>query len=354
MLTPTAVTVVIVIFSTFAWAQPAELYPFLKDSRWGYLDKHGGVRIAPKFESAGAFHEGLAAVKNDGFWGYIDLDAKLVIDYQFPAGPDAFFEGRLRSLGSNVEGGKEKWGYRDKSGAYVIKPQFDRALDYSEGAAAVVKEGKWFFIDVSGKRAFVGDYDDADSFHEGYARIRVGGKFGFVDHQGQYVVEPRYASARAFSGGLAAVAGGDALKWGYADNQGNLSIPLRFDNAGDFSEGVAAVQQGLNWGFIDRLGDFVVPPRYRKAQRFSYGLAAVQSAEKQGTYGYIDHHGVMRIPALFASATGFFGDGVAKVGLLEDLPRGSPTSAHGSPWWGYIDTSGRLLWSYGPTVRRAR
>ena len=46
------------------------------------------VMITPQYEDADSFNEGLAAVKKDGKWGYIDETGKTVIpfeyDYAFP------------------------------------------------------------------------------------------------------------------------------------------------------------------------------------------------------------------------------------------------------------------------------
>ena len=58
-----------------------------------------------------------------------------------------------------------KWGYIDKSGKFVIDPQFDYAEGFSEGLAAVrsgdEKTGKWGFIDRSGKYAITPQWDHA-------------------------------------------------------------------------------------------------------------------------------------------------------------------------------------------------
>jgi hypothetical protein len=46
-----------------------------------------------------------------------------------------------------------KYGYIDKTGKIVIKPQFDKAYDFSEGLASISLNGKWGFIDNTGKIA---------------------------------------------------------------------------------------------------------------------------------------------------------------------------------------------------------
>src|SRR3990170_1437960 len=69
-----------------------------------------------------------------------------------------------------------KWGFIDKTGKYVINPQFDYVFSFSEGLARVRLGGKWGFIDKTGKYVINPQFDGADSFSEGLARVMLGGK----------------------------------------------------------------------------------------------------------------------------------------------------------------------------------
>ncbi|MBU3187647.1 WG repeat-containing protein, partial [Clostridium estertheticum] len=77
-----------------------------------------------------------------------------------------------------------KWGFINKTGEIVIKPQFDFACNFSEGLAAIKVEGKSGFINKNGKIVikpqFDNIYDDVSSFHEGLAMVNIGGKWGFI------------------------------------------------------------------------------------------------------------------------------------------------------------------------------
>jgi hypothetical protein len=44
----------------------------------------------------------------------------------------------------------DKYGYINTKGEVVINPQFEAACSFSDGAAAVLKDGKWGYIDTSG------------------------------------------------------------------------------------------------------------------------------------------------------------------------------------------------------------
>ena len=76
---------------------------------------------------------------------------------------------------------------RFTTGQVVVNPQFDIALSFREGLAAVGIggfTGKGGFIDKTGRMVVNPQFDNADSFSEGLARVRIGGaatgRWGFV------------------------------------------------------------------------------------------------------------------------------------------------------------------------------
>ena len=44
-----------------------------------------------------------------------------------------------------------KFGWVDKSGKYVIPPQFEATTGFIDGLARVQKAGQWFYIDKTGR-----------------------------------------------------------------------------------------------------------------------------------------------------------------------------------------------------------
>jgi hypothetical protein len=85
------------------------------DMKYGYIYKSGVLVIPARFQGAGVFSEGLAAVKVNGKCGYIDKTGRLVI----PAGFDAArpFTDGIASIRVG-----SRWGYIDKSGTYIWTP----------------------------------------------------------------------------------------------------------------------------------------------------------------------------------------------------------------------------------------
>ena len=166
------------------------------------------------FLSTNLFSQHLYPIKQDGLYGFINIEGKVIIEPKFEKGYD-FSEqyGRIKQGGL--------YGYINHKGKIVIEPQFDEARDFSEDVACVKKEGQWFYIDRMGKSVIkLKDADFAYSFREGFARYHHIEKeselddYGFIDHTGRIILLPTYHLAYDFHGGLARVSS-DGKKWGF-------------------------------------------------------------------------------------------------------------------------------------------
>ena len=83
--------------------------------RRGYIDRQGRWRIRARFDRAGVFCEGLAAVRLNDQWGYIDRSGKLKIRARFDEAGN-FTDGLAR-----VRTGKKN-GYINRTGTFIWKP----------------------------------------------------------------------------------------------------------------------------------------------------------------------------------------------------------------------------------------
>src|SRR6185369_3780940 len=171
------------------------------------------VAIAAAFDVAKDFSEGLAyvEVEADGFKGFIDRMGRRVITFAGKRAKD-FHEGLAAS---QSEG--NKWGYINRSGNWIVRPQYEFADDFSEGLAGVVVNGKYGFINKQGELVIPAHFDlrrerrhpelliSAGRFKEGLAAVAVDRLYGYINKQGTFAVQPRFFTAQAFSEGLAFV-----------------------------------------------------------------------------------------------------------------------------------------------------
>ncbi|MCC6538584.1 MAG: WG repeat-containing protein [Bryobacterales bacterium] len=291
--------------------------PFLDAS--GLRHEYRGVEVIPYFS------EGLAAARehSGGTWGYIDRTGRFVIRPQFP-GPMAIFSEGLARV--EFDG---KVGYINRTGRFVIPRQYAGARDFDSGLARVVVGGPCTATDYQHfdpcMRGASRDLPyTRDPSSDGYLRGPC--RWRFIDKQGHQAVPGDWEAAFAFRDGLAAVKVGP--RWGFIDRQGVLAIPATFDSVESFSSGLALVTQGKRKGFIDRRGAWKIELPGVKSS-FSDGLVLVET--KEG-YTYLDPQGGFPIRETFLRASRFFH------GL-----------AHVRPWTGgyaYIDKTGRRVFTY--------
>ncbi len=129
------------------------------------MDRNGKIIVQPQFDEAFSFAEsGLAKVRQNGKYGFINKQGEIVIQPQFDdAG--SFRESRL------IPAQRGKYGYIGKSGNIKIPFIYDDVWDFSDGLAKVRKNGKYGFIDKSGDTKIKFIYDSAQRFSEGLAKV---------------------------------------------------------------------------------------------------------------------------------------------------------------------------------------
>jgi hypothetical protein len=220
----------------------------------GYVEKGSEEeRIPQRFEVAKPFSEGLAAVRIEGQYGFIDTTGKIVIAPRFQnAGP---FVGNYAEI--QMQGAI---GIINRSGELVVAPGVFAWIIPFHGDTFIAKpfpEGKrWKLRDVrlegiTGPAA-LSSYNDSGLFHaqKGWLTeqnlkfylfdkperglIWAGTRdenhsdlWGLMRSDGTWHVTPRYRSVQRLREGFAIVESG-ALRRGAVDRDGNLVIPLKF------------------------------------------------------------------------------------------------------------------------------
>ena len=265
-----------------------EFKRFEKNGKYGFKVASMGEIIIPlKYDFAAPFSEGLASVKLNGKWGFIDKTGKEVIPLKYDAAGD-FSEGLVDVRLNGILNGK--FSFIDKTGKEAIPLKYDDAGSFSEGLAVVRigsrYGGKYGYIDKTGKEVIPLKYDDACGFSEGLANVKLNGRYGFIDKTSKEVIPLKYDAAGNFSDGLARVKLNG--KWGYVDKTGKEVIPLKYDDAWLFSEGLASVKLNGKWGFIDKTGKEVISLKYDYAYPFNGGKATIELNEE---WFYIDKNG---------------------------------------------------------------
>lgn len=281
----------------------------VQKNRLGYISKSGEIAIPLKIEvdpigiyreGAYEFSEGLARISVGQRWGYINDLGKLAIAPQFDSAEN--FVNGLARVEQN-----HRYGYIDTRGQWLIKPQFESAAPaFREGLAGVEIDHRYGYISPAGKVIIPPQFDSADEFSEGLARVTLQGKYGFIDKTGALVIPAEFDVAHTFQNGLARVRIDG--RYGYINPAGELVIPAQFDDTFSFTDGLALVRHEDRYGYIAPEGKVVIPLKFEDAYPFSEGLAAVKLG---GLWGFIDLQGTFVVEPQFADAGSFHGDRAA-------------------------------------------
>lgn len=251
------------------------------NGKWGFINKKGKVIIEPQFENPISyrigFHEGLAAVRRDKKWGFIDKKGNVIVDFKYDGYLD-FNKGIACVMTKGFFGGKS-WIYIDKKGNQIIDDDFESAAPFRNGIAAVKKDGCFRFIDIKGNYLFEQGFDDAMDFSEGLAPVKIGDKYGYIDVNGKIVIEPRYSKANVFYNGTAFVKLGNEFININRKGREVQYIPERII----YPRGIR-VYCSNRCGYKNRQGILVIGKMFEEAHEFKDGAARVKM---NGKWGFI-------------------------------------------------------------------
>ena len=347
-----------------------KLFPVSENGKWGYVNEQGKMVIEPQFQRASSFKNDCAAVvviDNKGYknlYGYIDKTGKMVVAPQYDEAGD-FSEGLA------VVSKDYRWGYIDSTGKEIIPLQFIESLDFSEGLAAVYIQSKqanidsqWGYINKKGEVIIQPKFYKAHKFNGGVAMILIS-KFGktnlkgYIDQSGNFLIKPEIEGLSGdFSEGLIPIEIGGrdrkdsersythiSGKWGFVDKTGKIIIEPKFENADEFSEGLANVTIGKKYGYIDKSGKIVIAPQFEyssNSYRCANFIEELACFERDGKIGFINKTGKVVIEPQFDFAEKF-NDGFASVSFpaSESFDDKEPRYRGG---FGVIDKTGRIIW----------
>lgn len=270
------------------------------DGFYGYVDKNLDIVIKPEYYQAKSFHNGVALVKKASNWGAIDKNNKVVIPFKYT---------QLATFSKDlaVVNNYSKFGCIDYKGNVVIDFKYDRIelYTYYKETNTTIPSDYTFTLDSS--------YEKYTPYN--YALTYLDNKIGFIDLQTNFTLEPKYSSisiSPTDSTILSLTSLTDAGEmYGFADLATKIIVEPKFYYPLEFSEDLAAARNpdfSENYlelyGFIDKTGEYVIDPIYNYAGKFSNGLAPVEDFIST-LNGYINIFNEYVIPATFSKALPF-------------------------------------------------
>ena len=336
-------TTIVLVLSLHAYAQTYLVQVKPKWSlKWGYANEKGEMVIAPQYHESFPFSEdGFAAVTDPVSEKYFFINTrgeklKTVIPYcsliktNNGNHVDGFSSGLAAVRFNN------KWGYLDTNGKMAIYPKYNEANVFSGGYTTIRLDTKYLVVDSAGHEFEIkaGNIKSTKKFTNGLAPFKgENGLMGFIRTDGTIAIEPKYKSVGDFINKIAWVKT-KKNKLGYINSAGQEIIAPQYAIAHDFDqENTIALVKSYDEArekhysyYINASGEIIKPKiKITKFSDFSNGLAKV---EENGKFGFINSSGQWVIQPQFADSRDFKnGFAAVKIGTL----------------WGLINTKGEIV-----------
>jgi hypothetical protein len=271
----------------------------VNDSVCGFIDSLGRVKLRTIYDDVRDFSEGLAAVKTNGKWTYIDTKGGRIMDASLEYAGD--FKKGIAYVKKDGY-----YGLIDKKGNFILPAQYDELGQFHDGLACAKSRNKYYYVRPDGSPLKTPVLKKATDFAYGYAVVKTAGGFGIIDADGNFVLDKqagigsigtslvvpvkgkkgfalydiaskkmvtkfRYKKMGRESDGLIPVKTNN--KTGYIDVTGKSVVEEVYDQAEDFQQGRARVRLKRKWGYIDPSGNFVTEVRYDELSAFTDGVA---------------------------------------------------------------------------------
>jgi len=209
-----------------------EYFQFYDGEKMGIKTIEDGVIIPAIYDFVEPFSGGLFNVTKADTHAYFDSNGKIVLPFQ----------NKYESYGNFTEGLarvriNEKWGYIDNASQEIIEPQFHFAEEFSNDIAVVRNtEDKHGAIDKSGKLIIDYQFRILTKFENGYARFGDFNTYGLIDKSGKIVVPQEYI---------------------HIGPVGNNKVKVQIKEGEKYKEGVLTIGGSVEWNNnLDKVNEF--------------------------------------------------------------------------------------------------
>ena len=172
---------------------------------------------------------------------------------------------------------------------------YRKAWVFSEGLAAVMKDGKIGFINANNEVVIPFQFDYTDKcrmydfgylFHNGYCIMTNNdGDLGLIDKSGNWVVEPSYDEIRSPQEWGYRVIVNDG-KYGILDSTCNAVYLVEYDNINILPDGFILNKDGRKWQ-VDLSGNIIQPFIYDGTYYLNYPVGYNENGDIQ--YAFADY-----------------------------------------------------------------
>ncbi|MEO9482512.1 MAG: WG repeat-containing protein [Ekhidna sp.] len=178
------------------------------------------VRAEEAYQEIGGFGEGYFAVKKESRWGFVDDFGRLRISNRYDH-VRPFSEGRAAI---KLRG---KWGFIDKHESLMIQPYYQEVMPFKNGRTIVEADGKFGLVDKAGKEVLELIWKSIHRLRtDNYIVQDMDGRKGLVDEVGSFIFRPAFDHLEDFGNRVLVSKNG---AWGVLSYSGNPIFKINHD-----------------------------------------------------------------------------------------------------------------------------
>lgn len=222
------------------------------NSKYYYINENGEI-VSDGFERAEDFVNGIAPVKSNGKWGFVDKNFNILIDCIFDDAAVCPDNSNVLWVELN-----NKHGLIDKQGCFLIEPKYDIIFDCSSKLFGCSEDGKFKIKDYNEKTIVTND-GELRIVNEDEIIVRSSNKYGLIDDKCNWKISMKYDELETVNydkKSLYIAKQND--KYGVIDENENIIINFEYDkiNGGDngifkvYKEDLNIITMESGWGLI--------------------------------------------------------------------------------------------------------
>jgi hypothetical protein len=210
-----------------------EYFQFYDGSRMGIKTAEGKIIIPAQYDFVSVISDELFSVQSGSRVAYLDKNGNTFLP----------FDDKYESYGNFTEGlarvrKNERWGYINKENDEVIPLQFHYADEFSNERAIVRNElGLNGAIDKKGNIIIKFKFKQLEKFENGYAKFGDMGTWGVINKEGSVIIEQQYSSIKILDDDkfIVQLKEGDNYKEGTLKIGGEILWNQNLDSVNEFN-----------------------------------------------------------------------------------------------------------------------
>ncbi len=146
-----------------------------------------------------------------------------------------------------IKDSSDHFGFIDTVGNWIIKPQFDDALPFSEGFSAVCKNDSCYYINKEGNKTSIYYFEETENYKDGIAIVKKDNAYFLINRSGQ-IISKGYQDINPASNKLYVCKLNNV--YGAINAKGEVMIPFSYNKLGNFKNRYAYYLSS-QYGLVD-------------------------------------------------------------------------------------------------------